>query len=128
MNQLVCTFVKSHQIGYTLEDIENTFSLTRNVFLSRIICDSDEYILSYQIARNTDQSEFLSNTIAVHRKRETNTLYTLNALNALIVRCNNGVLDKTFEVNWYPYRDMLVLKKNDVLETHSLEFIHMYTL
>jgi hypothetical protein len=45
----------------------------------------------------------------VHRKKETNTLYTVNALNEIIQRINNGVLDKTYQLEWHNYRNSLLL-------------------
>jgi len=44
------------------------------------------------------------NTILVHRKKETNTLYTINALNDLIKKLNGGVVDISFRVNWQHYK------------------------
>jgi hypothetical protein len=55
----------------------------------------------------------------IHRKKETNTLYTVNALNAIIRACNNGLLDKTFIINWDTYRDSLLLTQDqDVRHVH----------
>ena len=51
----------------------------------------------------------VENTILVHRKKQTNTLYTINALNELIKSLNNGVLDKSFSVNWNDYRNCILL-------------------
>ena len=56
----------------------------------------------------------------VHRKRETNTLYTINALNRLIQSLNGGMLDKNYMLNWEDY-------KNGVLLTHDDSFKFMRT-
>jgi len=40
----------------------------------------------------------VKNTISLHRKKITNTLYTINALNELIKTINNGVLDTKYQV------------------------------
>ena len=59
------------------------------------------------------------NTIMIHRKKETNTLYTVNALNAIIRKTNNGVLDKKFIINWPLYENSLMLNDgNDVRHIH----------
>ena len=44
----------------------------------------------------------LPGTILLHRKKESNTLYTINALNALVRQLNNGMLDNRFIINWTP--------------------------
>jgi hypothetical protein len=49
-------------------------------------------------------NKLLGNTILLHRKKESNTLYTINALNDLIKSLNKGVLDNTFPINWIDYR------------------------
>ena len=56
------------------------------------------------------------NTIAVHRKKEFNTLYTINGLNELIKKLNNGVLDRYFLINWADYRNTLLLTKGPELK------------
>ena len=72
------------------------------------------------ITKNSDlttfnsSSEFLvSNTILVHRKKQTNTLYTFNALNELIKSLNNGYLDKSYRVNWNDYKNCILLIQTD---------------
>ncbi len=51
----------------------------------------------------------MRDTISINRKKETNTLYSINALNSLIRESNNGVLDKTFPINWSNYINTLLL-------------------
>jgi hypothetical protein len=36
----------------------------------------------------------------VHRKKQTNTIYTINAINKLIEMKYNGILDKTYRIDW----------------------------
>jgi hypothetical protein len=51
----------------------------------------------------------MANTILLHRKKESNTLYTINALNTLIKSLNGGVLDTRFIVNWQDYKNSILL-------------------
>jgi hypothetical protein len=48
------------------------------------------------------------NTILIHRKKQTNTLYTLNAMNRLIEE-EHGCADKTYQVNWKLYENSLII-------------------
>jgi hypothetical protein len=55
------------------------------------------------------------NTILVHRKKETNTLYTINALNTLIKALNGGVVDPKFKVDWQHYKNCILLTQGNEL-------------
>ena len=72
-----------------------------------------ESLRQYQ---GSDFEEETENTILVHRKKQTNTLYTINALNELIKNLNNGYLDKRFMVNWDDYRNSVLLTKEHKLQ------------
>ena len=45
--------------------------------------DNNEFVLTYNIEMS-NLASIPENTILVHRKKESNTLYTINALNELI--------------------------------------------
>ena len=69
---------------------------------------TNEYVITYNVDQgNVDNIPF--NTILVHRKKETNTLYTINALNTLIKSLNGGVVDPAFRVNWQHYKNCILL-------------------
>ena len=126
--QHVCTFVKKHQIEDTLDDIRNEFTVLNNkAFLMKSSDLVNELILSYNVLLDSHK-EFLPGSILVHRKKETNTVYTINALNALIMNLNNGVLDKTYPINWETYRDTMLLKKPDGLKIIKIEILRVYSL
>ena len=67
-------------------------------------------MLTYNVDMRNSTNEFaVDNTILVHRKKQTNTLYTINALNELIKSLNNGVLDKKFPIEWNNYKNCILL-------------------
>lgn len=126
--QLVCTFIKKYQIEDTLDDIKNEFTVLSNkVFLLRSNEILNELILSYNVLLDSHK-EFLPGSILVHRKKETNTIYTINALNELIMNLNNGVLDKKYPIDWERYQDTMLLKKPDGLKTLKIEVVRVYSL
>ena len=43
------------------------------------------------------------------KKKQSNTLYTINALNMLIRELNNGILDKSFSIDWINYKNCILL-------------------
>ena len=62
----------------------------------------------------------------VHRKKETNTMYTINALNRLISKLNGGMVDKDYQVNWNDYRNAVILTDGDgykILKTSLFRII-----
>ena len=64
---------------------------------------------TYNIDSGNVQDAPMANTILLHRKKESNTLYTINALNTLIKDLNGGTLDKSFIVNWNDYKNCILL-------------------
>ena len=70
--------------------------------------------------------EFLPYTIMAHRKKETNTLYTINALNRLIRNLNNGEMDKLYPIDWNSYRNYMILTDGDgfkIMKTNLFRII-----
>ena len=77
---------------------------------------TEEYVCTYNIDTfNMEQQSVLPNTILLHRKKESNTLYTINALNALIRTLNEGMLDTRFIVNWADYKNCILLNNGPEL-------------
>jgi hypothetical protein len=96
---LLCTFSKSHLVDKKIEMIKEKFDLKSDLFVFNLIGSDEECIITYNIDSNFNYKEKIHNTINLHRKKESNTLYTINALNELIKKENNGVLDTTLEIN-----------------------------
>jgi len=111
--QLVCTFTKKYQLDETLDNIVSNFSILNNkIFVFKSFEIKDDCILSYNVVMDS-YKKFLPNSIMVHQKRETNTIYTINALNELIMNLNNGILDKKYPIEWERYRNCALLKNKD---------------
>jgi hypothetical protein len=63
---------------------------------------------------NVEKAEYhnrVPKTISVHRKKETNTLYTINSINKIILD-KTGVQDPTFQLDWSEFRNTLLLTDN----------------
>jgi hypothetical protein len=123
--QLLCTFTNEE----SFESIVNTILKTHELFSRKIFIlklePSKELVISYNIIP-TNENSFLPNTIMVHRKKESNTMYTINALNRLISDLNGGVVDKSFQINWDIYRNSVILTNGDsykVLKTSLFRIV-----
>ena len=113
-NRLYCTFVPEENIESTVDKIQSSYSILFNKIFVLESLDGEKVMLTYNVDMGNSSSEFLvSNTILVHRKKQTNTLYTINALNELIRSLNNGYLDKSYAVNWNDYRNCILLIQTD---------------
>ena len=109
-NKLYCTFTTPDKI----EEITNTIQLSYVILFDKIFVleslDGEKIMLTYNVDMgNSSTNGIIENTILVHRKKQTNTLYTINALNELIKSLNNGYLDKTYTVNWENYKNCILL-------------------
>jgi len=114
-NKLFCTFSTEAELDSTLDAIKEKYKIIYNKIFVLYSKSQDEYICTYNVDFG-NVSTFLENTILVHRKKESNTLYTINALNTLVKELNNGVLDKTYRVNWMDYRNCILLTKGPELK------------
>jgi len=117
-NKLFCTFAKEETLEEVLKTITEQYKIIYNKVFVLYSASQDEYICTYNVDHGNVNS-FLEHTILVHRKKETNTLYTINALNTLIKELNGGVIDKSFIVNWNDYRNCILLTKGDELRKVS---------
>ncbi len=114
-NKLFCTFSTEEGLEDVLSSIQEKYRIIYNKIFVLYSKSQDEYICTYNVDFG-NVSTFLDNTILVHRKKETNTLYTINALNTLIKEINGGVLDTSYRVNWSDYRNCILLTKGPELK------------
>tara|TARA_R100001591_G_scaffold7442_1_gene13916 strand:+ start:1518 stop:1967 length:450 start_codon:yes stop_codon:yes gene_type:complete len=114
-NKLFCTFATEDSLESVLNQIQERYNIIYNKVFVLYSKSQDEYICTYNVDF-ANVSQFLDNTILVHRKKESNTLYTINALNTLIKQLNGGVLDKNFKINWTDYRNCILLTKGPDLK------------
>jgi len=114
-NKLFCTFTSGEELETLIENITTSYTIMYNKMFVLFVKSTNEYVLTY----NVDQGNvnvIPENTILVHRKKETNSLYTINALNELIKRLNGGVVDVSYKVNWQHYRNCILLTQHNELK------------
>ena len=103
------------QEGNEDELVQNLFDtypiLFGKIFVLSSI-DEDKIMVTYNIDfSNFHENIHIPNTILVPRKKQTNTLYTINALNEVIKHLNGGILDTSYRIPWDNYRNSLLLTK-----------------
>ena len=115
-NKLFCTFSSKEGLEETLNDITGQYTILYKKIFVLSSPDSNEFLCTYNIEVEGPTTKILPNTILLHRKKESNTLYTINALNTLIKQLNEGVLDTKFPINWADYKNSVLLTQGDGLK------------
>jgi hypothetical protein len=114
-NKLFCTFTTLNDLDELLAYITTSYQVMYNKIFVLYIKSNDEYVCTYNIEQGNTEG-LPANTIMVHRKKDTNTLYTINALNELIKKLNGGVVDTRFPIDWQHYRNTILLTQHDELK------------
>ena len=113
-NKLFCTFTDLNGLDELIEDIKSKYTIIYNKLFVLEIVGKDEYVVTYNVEQ-ANVHTIPDNTILVHRKKESNTLYTINALNELIKKLNGGVVDTSYQVDWQHYRNCILLTQHNDL-------------
>ena len=126
--QLLSTFCKSDELEETCKKILDKYEVVFDkIFVLENVEDPTQLIFTYNVV-NADLSNILESTISVHRKKQSNTIYTINALNKLIMEKNNGILDKKFVIEWSELENVILVTaygKLKKIHTQINEIIHL---
>jgi hypothetical protein len=108
--QLLCTFTTKEELQNILQLIRETYHIVYNyIYVLQNKGNLDELFVTYNIDTSYRPDRPLEDTILVHRKKQSNTLYTINALNELVKEENNGVLDKTLSIDWEKFKNSIIV-------------------
>ena len=114
-NKLFCTFTTQDELEKTLVEVKSSYDILYKKIFVLHKKSNDEFVCTYNVEPSSIE-EILPNTILVHRKKESNTLYTINALNELIKLLNGGVVDVRYRINWQHYRNTMLLTQHNELK------------
>ena len=107
---LLCTFAHRKDLNLIVDYVKQSYTIVeRKIF---VFNDAEKPNDLYNVDPSEDYKK-IPNTILIHRKKDTNSLYTVNALNEIIKIVNNGVLDKSYVVDWNNYKNSLLLTNQD---------------
>ena len=114
-NKLFCTFTTLNELDNLVADLTSRYTIMYNKMFVLQIKNNDEYVITYNVEQG-NVSSIPENTILVHRKKDTNTLYTINALNELIKSLNGGVVDPRYRIDWQHYKNTILLTQQNELK------------
>tara|TARA_Y100000034_G_C6880133_1_gene403162 strand:- start:907 stop:1323 length:417 start_codon:yes stop_codon:yes gene_type:complete len=115
--QLLCTFTNKKYLDDIIEKIKESYKVVFNkIYVLQNEDNVSELICTYNVETNEELDyNLVLNTISLHRKQHSNTLYTINALNEVIKNLNNGVLDTKYRIPWRNFSNMIMLVDSDGL-------------
>ena len=116
-SQLLCTFSTKKDIESTIATISSAYTIMFNkIYVLQNEDNTNELICTYNVdTKEAVDYNKVKGTISLHRKKHSNTLYTINALNEVIANLNNGVIDSKFMVPWENFKNMLMVTNSDGL-------------
>jgi hypothetical protein len=114
-NRLFCTFTSLDDLDILLSELTKKYDILYNKMFVLHVKSNNEYAVTYNVDQG-NVNDIPENTILVHRKKETNSLYTINALNQLIKSLNGGVVDTKFTINWQHYKNCILLTQHNELK------------
>ena len=114
--QLLCTFTKLSELNQKINIIIECNDIVFNkIYVFQNEEDKNQLICTYNVEYDDNFMQGIPDTISLHRKKNTNTLYTINALNDLIRELNGGKLDKSYPIQWENYTNCLLLTNETCL-------------
>ena len=115
--QLLATFTTKTDLDTTIEKIKGAYTIAfSKIYVLQNENNVNELICTYNVdlEKGADYND-VKGTISLHRKKHSNTLYTINALNEVIANLNNGLIDSKFIVPWENFKNTLMVTNSDGL-------------
>ena len=112
--QLLATFTTKKELENTVKCITEAYTIAfKKVYVLQNEDKTDELICTYNVdlSKGADYND-VKGTISLHRKKHSNTLYTINALNEVVANLNNGIIDISNEIQPYNHSEAAYILKN----------------
>lgn len=109
---LLCTFAAledNQKNSKLIQQIYDNYNPSRVFIYKYIFLEKEHCIITYNPTVNKHK---LENTISIHRKKETNTLFSLNAINEYIRSINNGILDTSIMIDWSQFNNCFLISNS----------------
>lgn len=114
--QLLATFSYMKKLEKTIRAITENYDVVGNIFVLQNTEEKNQLACTYNIELMQEHGSFsVVNTISLHRKKHTNTLYTINAVNEIVRLLNDGDIDPTFELDWEKYKNCILVTNENGL-------------
>lgn len=107
--QLLCLFTTKEELDKSVEFVLNQYILTNpNVFVLENKINVGELYITFNVEKGSSAIPSQWKTILVHRKKQSNTIYTINALNEVVKSKKGGVLDNSYMIDWDEFKNCII--------------------
>jgi hypothetical protein len=111
--QLLCLFTTKDELDKSIEFILENYTLTNpNVFILENKSKPEEVFITFNVSKGSAAIPSDWKTILVHRKKQSNTIYTINALNEVVKSKTGGQLDNSYQLEWEEYKNCILTTSN----------------
>ena len=113
--QLLCSFSTRRDYKSIIDIVKESYDVVfKKIYLLENLDNNRQLMLTYNVVKGS--SIHLPQTISLHRKKQTNTLYTINAINEIVILLNDGSMDKNFPIPWENYSNSMLLTGDEGLK------------
>ena len=123
MRVLLMSFSSTEDYRSRLQEIREVFRPEGGIFVLENRFDENEIFITF----NTEYNFKMVGYIKINKKKDTNTLFTIDAVNQLSIQ-ESGVIDSNFVPNWNEFHNCLLLIRNGelaVIPTKIKEIIRL---
>ena len=107
--QLLCLFTTKQDLDNSVNFVLESYTLTNpNVFILESKSKPEENFITFNVAKGSSAIDSIWKTILVHRKKQSNTIYTINALNEVVKSKTGGMLDNSYMIDWDEFRNCII--------------------
>lgn len=111
--QLLCLFTTKEELNIAQDFILKNYTLTNpNVFILENKSKPEEAFITFNVEKGSAPIDSQWKTILVHRKKQSNTIYTINALNEVVKSKTGGILDSSFMIDWEEFKNCILTTSN----------------
>jgi hypothetical protein len=125
--QLLCTFSSIRSYQKDIDALAKYYMIDGNrVYVLQNAANLDDLFLTYNVVKSA--GIFYPKTISVHRKKDVNVIYSINALNELVKLENDGEFSAQVDISWDKYRNSLITTKDGKLKITSTKLLTIFRL
>lgn len=124
-SQLLCTFTTLREYEKEIQIILRTYKVDGGkVYVIQSQLDESHIFLTYNVEKVVADRK-RPRTISVHRKRDYNVIYSINALNVIVLE-QGGNFDSGFQIDWSLYRNSLVVANDKNIQVIPTKLLSIF--
>lgn len=111
--QLLCLFTTKEELDKSVDFVLKNYILTNpNVFILESKSKPEEVFITFNVEKGSSAIPSDWKTILVHRKKQSNTIYTINALNEVVKEKTGGQVDTSYMIDWEEFKNCILTTSN----------------